>query len=127
MMPKARTPEDIARLVTEHLAGRVIEAFQVFGVNSLKTMDPSPTALRGECIRNVKSTSESTFTLVTDSIAVDVDLQRTGELRWSDELISWSFGQPSMPTAQLRLRGGGGVNFAEPTKTRRITFRIHLL
>lgn len=124
MTAKARTAAEVASLHAECLYGATVSSFAVFGINSLKSMDVPLDALKGQIVGAMSSTGEATFELVVGEYVMEVDLQRTGRVVWLDTLAPWSFGKPSMPTGQLILYDGGGINFAEPAKTKRITFRL---
>lgn len=124
MTVKARTAADLVAMHAEYLDGQTVAKFVVHGINSLKSMDVPLDALTGERVGAVTPTGEATFELVLGAYVLAVDLQRVGAVQWSSSLTAWSFGQPSMPTGQLMLEGGGGVNFSEAAKTKRITFRI---
>ncbi|TNM37417.1 hypothetical protein FHP29_16425 [Nocardioides albidus] len=124
MTVKARTAADLVALHAEYLDGQTVAKFVVHGINSLKSMDVPLDALAGERVGAVTPTGEATFDLALGAHVLTVDLQRVGVVQWSKNLSAWSFGQPSMPTGQLLFEGGGGINFSEAAKTKRITFRI---
>lgn len=123
MATVARQQDEISELFALHAEGRTIESFVVHGVNSLKSFDPSINELHGLTIQSLDFTSPTTFIVAAGQLRLAVDLQRTGGLRWSDSGVRWTIGSPSMPTAQLMLTAGC-VDFVEPAKTKRITFRV---
>src|SRR5690606_21984742 len=115
--------EEVQGLFNTHLKGREVRAFLVHGVNSLKSIEPATTELVGRTIDSVAFSTPTAFSLQLDGVRLEVDLQRTGGLRWIDGLQQWTLGMGAMPTAQLIL-DAGGVNFVEPGKTKRIAFRV---
>lgn len=125
MSARARTPDEVTDLFNQHVRGHVVRQFTVYGINALKSMDPGPADLEGERIEAIEFTSECTFWLRATAVALEVDLQRVGSLSWVPDGAPWKIGQPSMPTGQLLLDTPGAVNFTEPSKTKRITFRLH--
>ena len=127
MTVKARTSADLAALHVQHLDGQSVAQFLVHGINSLKSMEAPLAVLAGQTIGSLTAIGDAMFELAIGEYALAVDLQRTGVAVWADSASPWSFGQPSMPTGQLLLEDGGGINFSEPAKTKRISFRIRRL
>jgi len=68
--------------------------------------------------------SESVLSIAVGDFTVEVDLQRAGVVTWVPNLAVWSIGQSPMPTVQMLIEDGSGVNFVEPAKTKRITVRV---
>lgn len=124
MTVKARTSTELAALHSKHLEGRTVAQVLVHGINSLKSLDVPLDALVGQSVGPITATSDAMLELVVGEYVLEIDLQRTGVAQWVDDASPWSFGKPSMPTGQLLLESGGGVNFSEPAKTKRITFRL---
>lgn len=125
MTKKARTPSELEQFFEDHLRGRSVEQVLVHGFNSLKTLSPPLSALAGEIITSYTQESDAIFTLGVGGFVLRVDLQRVGALSWAPSLVPWTIGKPSMPTGQILLEGGGGIQFVEPSKTKRITFTLY--
>lgn len=124
MTVKARTSIEVAALHAEHLDGRTVAQVLVHGINSLKSLEVPLDALAGQTIGRLSLTREATFELGIGDHVLEIDLQRAGTMQWSADLRPWSFGKPSMPTGQILLVGGDGVNFVESARTKRIAFRV---
>ncbi|WP_328914251.1 MULTISPECIES: hypothetical protein [unclassified Streptomyces] len=107
-----------------HLKGRTISALQVLGINSLKSVSPSPESLVGEVVRAV-GIVERTINIHTASHVITFDLQRTGRvvLREAAEPFRLVAGA-ARPTVRLLMDDGSGLDLTEPAKTKRITAMI---
>lgn len=121
-MARAQSTEEIT-LVLNRLVGETIAQLQVFGVNSLKSVAPSPADLVGRTITAV-AVEDRTLTIEIGNLQAFVDLQRTGGLRWMDRAEPARIGSPSLPTLRLLLESGAGLDFSEPARTKRISVRI---
>lgn len=105
------------------LLGQSVGGLQVLGVNSLKSVAPTPGDLVGQAITAV-GVAGRVITLQTSDLAVAIDLQRVGRLTWHMSGERLRIGQASLPTARLILADGGGLDFTEPAKTKRISVTI---
>ncbi|MFB6956625.1 hypothetical protein ACFCYB_06185 [Streptomyces sp. NPDC056309] len=123
---KAVDATSAAELISERAAERTVLSFQVFGINSLKTLlDPAQladqTLIKAELRNNLLS-------LLFDRNRVDVDLQRTGTVTWVDsEFTQDDTPVARRPTGRLIFKESGILEFTEPAKTKRIGFWIHSL
>lgn len=122
-MAAAQTSSEIqAILARTH--GQSVVALQVLGINSLKSIDPPPDSLVGVMI-STSTVSERTLCLVVGAFEVRIDLQRTGKVVWLDSVEPYQQKVgAARPTARLVLQGGNGIDFTEPSKTKRITVSI---
>lgn len=109
--------------ILARLVGRTVAEFCVFGINSLKSVAPTPAALAGTEIVGT-SVRDRILELRTHSYLAQIDLQRAGRLIWLDTLPSAAAGVGSRPTVRLLTQDGRGIDFAEPAKTKRISVRI---
>lgn len=108
----------------QRLKGREIEAFQVLGINSLKSVSPQPDALVGEVIEETEPNNRL-FTLKTTSHEVVFDLQRAGRLVWLEKAEPYTVAsQSSRPTVRLIFTDGQGLDLTEPARTKRITISV---
>ena len=116
-----QSSSEIEMIFRDHLIGRSIRAFQVVGVNSLKTVNPPANVLAGASIVRANVDTPA-IEIVTNDYSVRIDLARTGRVTWLDQAVEWSpaDGTPA-PTLRLLLEGGGALDFREPAKTKRIT------
>jgi hypothetical protein len=123
-MPSVQSPREIDDLLAGQLVSRSIRQLQVLGVNSLKTVAPSVGELVGEQVRNARC-EERVITISTVAYEIRVDLQRTGRVTWLNSADTWqvSSGVP-LPTVRLLLDDGSGLDFTEPTKTKRVTVSL---
>ena len=124
LMPSVQSPREIDDLLAVQLVGRSIGQMQVLGVNSLKTITPSPDALAGEQVQSARS-EERVIVISTTGYEIRVDLQRTGRVTWLKSAQPWlvSSGTP-LPTIRLLLDDGTGLDFTEPAKTKRVTVTL---
>lgn len=106
------------------LKGQKIAALQVFGINSLKTVSPSPEALVGEVVTAV-DIAERRISIYTTGHCISLDLQRTGRLVFLESAEPYRLvGMVSRPTIRLLMAGGSALDLTEPAKTKRITVTI---
>lgn len=116
--------DDEIRDILVRLEGEAIATLQVLGINSLKTLSPTPEALAGEVI---ESTSVAGRLVVanTSSHRIAFDLQRTGKLVWLSAAEPYvMIAGSSRPTVRLVLASGQGLDLTEPAKTKRITVNL---
>lgn len=113
------------REVLDRLLGETISELQVLGINSLKSVTPTPADLTGFKIE-AATADERVLELRTRAHSVMVDLQRTGRLVWLAGAPIGVVGPTARPTVRLLLASGCGVDFTEPAKTKRIAVRIDL-
>lgn len=118
---QAQGPDAAAALLKENALGCTVESFHVFGINSLKTLQP-PTSLAGGTLTDVAV--EDSFLLVTvNEWELKIDLQRTGAATWfSPSTNSTDGARLSTVTGQILFTDGSRVDFVEPAKTKRIAF-----
>lgn len=109
--------------VLNRLVGESVAQLQVLGINSLKSVTPSPSDLVGSEITSV-GVADRVVTVAMGAFAATVDLQRTGRLAWLDNAEPAQIGRPSLPTIRLLLRSGAGLDFIEPAKTKRIAVTL---
>lgn len=78
-------PQSMSEILTllQRLVGESVSQFQVLGVNSLKSVLPTPQDLVGSTITAV-SADEGDLTITLGDVSAAVDLQRTGRLVWLD-------------------------------------------
>lgn len=107
----------------QRLVGESVSEFQVLGINSLKSVVPTPADLVGSKITGV-SASGRDLTITLGGISAAVDLQRTGRLVWLNVAVPARVGQPNLPTVRLILGSGSGMDFTEPAKTKRISVTL---
>lgn len=118
LMSAVQSTEEILDLLVR-LVGGTISELQVFGINSLKSLAPAPADVFGTKISDVNLT-DRIVEIRTDGYAISVDLQRTGRLRWLASAEPAVINATGRPTARLLLGSGVGVDFTEPSKTKRI-------
>jgi hypothetical protein len=123
-MPSVQSMREIESLLAERLVGRSIRQLQVLGVNSLKTVTPSPADLDGERVVGANC-NERIIVISTTTFEIRVDLQRAGRVNWLKRADAWqlSSGVP-LPTVRLLLDDSAGLDFTEPAKTKRITVSL---
>lgn len=121
-MATTQSTEDII-LVLNRLVGESIVQLQVLGVNSLKSVAPSPADLVGRTITAV-AVDDRSLTIEIGDLRAVIDLQRTGRLRWRDRAEPARIGSPGLPTLRLLLESGAGLDFSEPARTKRISVTI---
>lgn len=117
-------PKDEIQSLLVRLKGREISTLQVLGINSLKSVSPTPDALTGELIEST-SVEDRSFTVTTAGHEMVFDLQRTGKLMWLINATPYvmTAGSPR-PTVRLILSDGEGVDLTEPARTKRITLTL---
>lgn len=114
-----RTHEEILRLIDDDVIGRMIATFEVFGVNSLKTVSPPPGALAGDVIDAAAFDGDGRLQLTLQRARVEIDLARTGGLEFG---VGDADG--ARPTGRVSFVDGSRLDFKEPAKTKRITFSV---
>lgn len=120
---KATDVASAAELLSKQATGRSVARFQVFGINSMKTL-PDPAELSNQTLRNAR-VKGGLLVVAFDRNCIEVDLQRTGVMNWLDEEFDPSGAQTARrPTGRLTFSGSGVVEFVEPAKTKRISFWI---
>lgn len=122
-MALVQSKVEIQGLLTR-LKGREITTLQVFGVNSLKSVSPTPDPLAGELIEST-NVEERFFTVTTAGHQMVFDLQRTGKLVWLKSATPYvaTAGSPR-PTVRLILSDGQGIDLTEPARTKRVTIPL---
>lgn len=118
-----RDPDEVLKLIHGRIVGHAISAFEVFGVNSLKTVTPRPSALEGEVVASAAFDNAGCLHLSLQRTRLEIDLARTGGVEvFSGVTDSTSRGP--RPTARISLSDGTSLEFKEPAKTKRITFTL---
>ncbi len=114
------------KVLRDHVVGKEVSALQVYGVNSLKSVDPSPEHLAGDVISDIRAAADGRgLEIALARHAVDIDLARTGTVVLLSDARPWApSGRSNPPTARLILADGSGMEFKEPARTKRITFSI---
>ena len=120
----SRTCHEIDPTLTDRLVGASARAFQVLGVNALKTVQPTTDAVIGQRVVEVDIQGRQ-VQISTLELHVIIDLARTGRVACFDLAEPWiPTDRTPAPTIRLLLDNGGGVDFAEPARTKRITVSI---
>lgn len=123
MVPSIQSAEQIQEHL-DRLRGREIATFQVLGINSLKSLSPTPEDLIGEVIAE-SEVVERILTVRTTNLSITFDLQRTGRLVWLESAAPYRpTDGTSRPTVRLLLTDGSALDFTEPAKTKRITVTL---
>lgn len=122
-MPAIQSAEQIQELL-DRLRGREIAKLQVLGINSLKSLSPTPEALTGEIVSG-SDVVDRILTVRTANLSITFDLQRTGRLVWLESAEPYRLvAGTSRPTVRLLLADGSGLDMTEPAKTKRITVAL---
>ena len=121
-MVEAQSTDEVLELLML-LVGETVAELQVLGINSLKSVVPSPADLIGQPITGV-SADNRLATLQMGALTATVDLQRTGKVHWLDAAERARIGRTALPTLRLILASGAGMDFSEPAKTKRISVQI---
>jgi len=117
--------EEIEAILRKHVVGHAVRALQVLGINSLKTVEPPPTALEGHVVVDVAAQTR-VLEIAFETCAIRIDLERTGRVKWLPKAEAWApTDSTPAPTLRLLLDHGSAVDFTEPAKTKRITAAIH--
>jgi hypothetical protein len=121
-VPIAKNLEDLRY----HLMGKKVAALHVYGINSLKTVDPPLVELADEEVVDViASEQERQLDVVLVHHTVAIDLARTGSAVPVLAAAPWALSDGTvMPTARFIFRDGTGVDLREPAKTKRVTVTI---
>lgn len=113
-------------MLETYVVGRTVLSLSVHGINALKTLEPSLTAVAGERVIGVEADDRQHVLLRLQTIEVLINLERTGALEWLPSSTTWAptaqATQP--PTLRLLLDDGSGVDFKEPGRTKRITVSL---
>src|SRR5581483_3384089 len=77
--------------VHDRVAGKRIGSFQVYGINSLKTLDPPLDALIGDEVMDLLAQSDGRrIELVCHDHMIEIDLARTGRLAVVGGARAWN-------------------------------------
>jgi hypothetical protein len=119
-----QSPEEITTLLG-HSEGASIIAIQVLGINTLKTVMPSPEFLQlGSKIVNSQC-HDRLVRIETEGYCLLIDLQRVGRVSRIAKAERWEMASRSpQPTMIVFLSDGSGYEFREASKTKRITLSI---
>lgn len=124
-MAVVREPDALLELLHIEAVGKVVSSLQVYGINNLKSFLPPLEALAGERVSGATMDPSSHLILQIDSYRLHVNLERTGGIVVHDTVEPWRPGSVGpQPTARLLLQGGRAIDFREPGRTKRITFRL---
>lgn len=108
----------------DRIKGQKIAALQVLGINSLKSLSPSPEALAGEVV-TATDIVERIISINTASHIISFDLQRTGRVVLLEAAEPYRLAVGAVrPTVRLVMNDGSGLDLTEPAKTKRITVTI---
>jgi hypothetical protein len=118
-MPLCRNEDDVLTLIHDEVIGRRIVKFEIFGINSLKTVAPEPSALAGEAILSASFDAQGRLHIQLQNARLEVDLARTGGLDFGSNDDGGT-----RPTARVSFADGTRLDFREPAKTKRITFSL---
>lgn len=121
-MAEPQSTQEILSIL-ERIVGESVRQLQVVGLNSLKSIAPSPQDLTGSTIARVSAIGRI-VRIDLGGFHATFDLQRTGRLVWLDTAGPAQIGRPSLPTVRLLLGSGSAVDFAEPAKTKRISVTL---
>lgn len=122
-MATIQSAAEIAPLL-DRIKGQKITAFQVLGINSLKSLSPSPEALSGEVV-TATDIIERIINIKTASHIISIDLQRTGRVVLLEAAEPYRLVVGTVrPTVRLLTNDGSGLDLTEPAKTKRITVTI---
>jgi hypothetical protein len=113
-------------LARNRVVDKKIRSVHVYGVNSLKTLDPPLDELVGDQVVDfVAQDDVRRVELVCRNYIVAIDLARTGRLIVLSDAGTWRPGSGSpMPTGRVIFDDGTGIDLKEPAKTKRITFAV---
>lgn len=121
-MPLTQDAEALRGSITS----KQIASMQVLGINSLKSLQPSPESMAGQVITDL-SLDESTrkIEIILDQHIILVDMARTGTVVALERSLAWQASEKSpTPTARILFTDGSALDFREPAKTKRISFTI---
>jgi hypothetical protein len=112
--------------VRKQMIGKSVAFMQVWGINTLKTVDPPLTMLAGETVVELRANEQERRIQITlSSHVVEIDLARTGTVSLLQSAEPWppTAGTP-MPTARIGFTDLTGVDLREPARTKRITLAV---
>ncbi len=119
-----QSAEEMEATLRQHAVGRTVRALQILGINSLKTVEPSPAALEGHIVVDVAAQGRA-LEIAFETCAIHVDLARTGRIKWLPTAEAWTPTDATQaPTLRLLLGDGSAVDFTEPARTKRISASI---
>lgn len=112
-------------LLRDNVVGRSIRAFEIHGINALKTVDPPIDVLVGATVDDASIGEGGQLQLTCGDVELTVDLARTGGIEHREVVAPWErCGNRIPPTGRLLLADGGGIDFSEPARTKRVTFTL---
>jgi len=120
--PVARDPSALHDLVV----GKDLAGLYVYGINSLKTVDPplSQVAIDKTVDLSIDEEARS-LKVVLERHTFAIDLARTGTAVLLSAALPWSPSDgTAMPTIRFIFSDGSGMDLREPAKTKRITITI---
>lgn len=127
-MTIGKNGSDAVALIRPRILGKKVESFACFGINSMKTFEPAPDSLAGQAIESVDADADGRLRVTFQDSSLVVDFARTGRAVLIENAEPWTLrgNATRPPTGRLLLADGLAVDFAEPAKTKRIAFSIHL-
>lgn len=125
-MVLVRSPQAVLDLVRAEAIGHVVNVLEVYGINSLKSVVPPISEVRGRSVDAAHFDSEARLVLLlAGDLVLRINLERTGGLTVVRTTQVWTPGATGTPpTARLLLQTGRGLDFREPGRTKRITFDL---
>lgn len=89
----------------------------VYGINSLKTLQPPLASLSGESVETVDtSTDERLVRIGLSTCVLTIDLARTGSVRRGTKSRGWALGEKPAPTLRFLFTNGLSLDFIEPAR-----------
>lgn len=113
-----------AQKLLQAAVGETITTVQVLGNNPPKSLEPSISECAGQSIVSVKATSDQQLQLRLDTIQLDVNLERIGNVVRVPDAGEWAFADGAMPTIRLVIQGLVAFDFRESSKTKRVTLHL---
>lgn len=123
-MTVCRAPEDIVQLLQDRVVGKTVRDLEVHGINSLKSVNPTPGDLAGQEVLAAALVAQTQVEMRLSSAVALIDLQRAATAEYRPKLMPWTFQQGSQPTLRLLLADGSGLDFRESSRTKRITLLL---
>lgn len=125
MMTRMAEPQSAQEILSilQQIVGESISQIQVLGVNSLKSITPTPQDFVGSKVTKVHA-AERSIRIEVGDLSVNLNLQRTGKLIWLESAEPAQIGRPGLPTIRILLGSGPALDFTEPARTKRISVTL---
>ncbi len=124
-MTPSRDEDSLRRLLTDGIVGRRVTRFEVHGINTLKTVEPSLSDLIGASVTGFECYGQDCFEFSCGDARVIVHLAGTGTVRRVEPQSAWTRATGrARPTAQVWFDDGSGLDFVEPAHTKRIAIAL---